>query len=323
MPFRWKCEARDRNDEAALDVPVLPRRRVLRRLGPLLGVAIAAGSLGALPRAALSQPTAGSAVPTVAAARALVPKDLRDKGVLTAAMPLDFEPFNYLDEKNEQVGLDVDMFRAVAETLGLKPDIQRMGFASIIPAVSGGRVDVGMSAMAILKPRLSQISFVRYANAGNGLIVLKGNPKNVKTTEGCGLSIAGEKGTQPLLLWQDIAKQCDADGKPKINILVFDGKGPQVLAVETGRADAAAVTYATALVAAEHSGGKLESAPGGLVPGGTVDCGIAFGKDHPELGQAIEAALKIILANGTYDKLFTKWNLSIEKSTPMIVQAAQ
>src|SRR5690349_22164226 len=58
-------------------------------------------------------------------ARALLPDDIKQKGVLVVAMPLDFEPFNYLDEKNEQVGLDVDMIRAVGDKLGLKVDIQR------------------------------------------------------------------------------------------------------------------------------------------------------------------------------------------------------
>jgi polar amino acid transport system substrate-binding protein len=91
------------------------------------------------------------------AARALLPEELRVKGVLTAAMPLDFEPYNYLDENNEQVGLDVDIFKAVAEVLGLKPQIERLAFASVIPAVSGGRVDVGMSSMGILDTRLKQI----------------------------------------------------------------------------------------------------------------------------------------------------------------------
>src|ERR1700760_3675393 len=58
------------------------------------------------------------------AARALLPDDLKQKGTLTVAMPLDFEPFNYLDEKNEQVGLDVDMIKAIGDKLGLKVDIQ-------------------------------------------------------------------------------------------------------------------------------------------------------------------------------------------------------
>lgn len=282
------------------------------------GLLVAALALIACGIAAGPKPAHAQA--TDDAARALLPAELREKGVLTAAMPLDFEPFNSLDASNTPIGLDVDMFHAIAGVLGLKPDIQRMGFASIIPAVNGGRVDVGMSAMGILPVRLTQISFVRYARAGNGLIVLKGNPSGITTTEGCGHSIAAEKGTQPLLVWQEIAKQCEAAGKPKVNLLVFDGKGPQVLAVQTGRADAAAVTYGTAAIAGKQSDGKLEAAPGPLVPGGTVDCGIGFSKAQVQLGKAIEAALQVLVADGTYAKLFDKWDLQASLSSPLLVQ---
>src|SRR5258707_885102 len=42
------------------------------------------------------------------AARKLLPDDIKQKGLLIAAMPLDFEPFNYLDAQNAQMGLDVE-----------------------------------------------------------------------------------------------------------------------------------------------------------------------------------------------------------------------
>ena len=253
------------------------------------------------------------------AARALLPDDIRQRGTLTAAMPLDFEPFNYLDENNQQVGLDVEIFQAVAGVLGLKPDIERMSFSSIIASVKGGRVDVGMSALGILPARLPVISFVRYGYLSSGLAVRKGNPANITTADGCGHTLAMEKGTNSLLLWQDIAKKCEAAGKP-VNLMIFDGKGPQVLAVETGRAEAAGFSYASTLVAAKHSDGKLEAAPGGPIPGGTVEAGIAFSKDKPELGHALEAALKVIVANGTYNKIFEKWGLSSDRAPVAIVQ---
>jgi polar amino acid transport system substrate-binding protein len=254
------------------------------------------------------------------AARRLLPDDLRQKGLLTAAMPLDFEPFNFLDEEGEQVGLDVEIFRAIADVLGLKPEIQRLSFASIIPAVSGGRVDVGMSSMGILEQRLKQVSFVRYTMLANGLIVRKGNPAHVSNTDACGHSIAVEKGTQPVFVWEKKAEECAAAGKPKIELLTFDGKGPQVLAVETGRADAAGVSFATAIIAPKHSDGKLEPAPGGPVPGSTVDAGIAVKKENQQLAQAIEAALKVLVANGTYQRILDKWGLGEAKATPSIFE---
>lgn len=256
----------------------------------------------------------------VTAARGLLPADIKQRGVLKAAMPLDFEPYNFLDDKNQQVGFDVEIFTAVADVLGVKPEIERLGFASIIPAVSGGRVDVGMSVMGILEARRKQVSFTRYALLANGLIVRKGNPTGIKNNDACGHSIAVEKGTQPVFVWEDISKKCEASGKPAIQLSVFDGKGPQVLAVEAGRAEAAGVSYATAIVAAKHSNGKLEPAPGGPVPGATVDAGIAFKKDNLQLGKAIEAALKVIIADGRYAKIMNAWALDGTAADPAIFE---
>jgi len=289
----------------------VPSRRTILRVGR-----VAASFLAAL--ALCVTTTAHAAVDE--AARALLPDDLKQKGTLVAAMPLDFEPFNYLDEKNEQAGLDVELIRAIGERLGLKVDIQRIGFASMIPAVSGGRVDVAMSAMGILPARLPLVSFVRYGHFSNGLVVRKGNPTGIRNDDACGHTIAVEKGTQPLMVWQKKSDECTAAGKAKIELLVFEGKGPQVLAVESGRAEAAGVGFATAIVAAKHSNGKMDAAPGGPVPGATVECGIAFNKEKVKLGQALEAGLKAMVADGTYDRIYAKWSLSPERAAPAIFQ---
>src|ERR1044071_8450693 len=102
-------------------VETQPRRR-RGRIARFATSLLAAASLGA---------SVASYAAVDEAARALLPDDIKQKGTLVVAMPLDFEPFNYLDEKNEQTGLDVDMIRAVGDKLGLKVDIQRMGFASM------------------------------------------------------------------------------------------------------------------------------------------------------------------------------------------------
>jgi polar amino acid transport system substrate-binding protein len=271
--------------------------------------------------AALVAPgVARAQTPTAADVKALVTDEIKKSGVIKAAMPLDFEPYNFLDDKNQQVGFDVEIFHAIANAMGVKPEIDRLAFASIIPAVSGGREDVGMSVMAILPARMKQVSFVRYSILANALIVKKGNPSGIRNDDACGHSIAVEKGTQPVLVWEKISKECESAGKKTIELTMFDGKGPQVLAVETGRADAAGVSYATAIVSAKHSDGKLEPAPGGPVPGATVDAGIAFKKGNTQLGKAIEAALKVVIADGTYKKIMDEWGLQGTGAEPKVFE---
>jgi len=270
---------------------------------------------------------AASAVPAMAApdtaARGLLPASVRDSGVLTVGMPLDYEPYNFMGADGKPHGLDVDIFDGIAETLGLKPQINRMGFASIIPAVSGARIEVGMSGIGIMPARLKVVSFARYSVATNGLVVASGNPAKINTQNACGHTIALEKGTSPELYWEGAADDCVKQGKPKMSLLVLDGEGPQMLAIQSGRAEAAGVGYATAVVVAQHSGGKLAVADGGPALGSTLDCGVAVSRDNPQLGKAIVAALKVMVANGSYDAIFKKWGLSALRSDPAFVAEAQ
>jgi polar amino acid transport system substrate-binding protein len=246
----------------------------------------------------------------IASARASLPDEMKAKGVLVAGMPLDYEPYTFVDDKNQPVGIDVDLIADVAKILGLKLQIQRIGFASLIPALQGGRIDVGMAGMGILPARLKVVSFVRYGQSQNGLVVRKGNPTKVSNLDACGHSIALEKGTTPLLFWEDVAKKCLADNKPKIDVMVFDGEGPQMLAVESGRAEAGGLGYATTVSVAKHSDGKLEVAAGGAAPGPALENGIPFKKDNVKFGAALEAAMKIMVADGRYDAIFAKWDVS-------------
>ena len=222
----------------------------------LLDVAFVASIVAAvLPAADARAASVDASAPAVVAARKLVPADVRSKGTLVAAMPLDYEPYNFLDDKNEQMGLDVDLFHSIAEVLGLKPEIQRMGFASVIPSVTGGRVDVGMSAMSILKPRLKVVSFVRYSHANQGLVVSKGNPAGVT-------GLADFTKADLKLALCDESAPCGTAAKS-----VFDKAG---------------------LTAAPDTYGQDVKATLALVTGGEVDAAMVYKTDAIAAGDAVE-----------------------------------
>lgn len=51
------------------------------------------------------------------------------------AMDTVFRPFEFTDENNEFVGIDVDIIKAVAEDQGFKIDIQSLGWDAAVAAV--------------------------------------------------------------------------------------------------------------------------------------------------------------------------------------------
>lgn len=61
-----------------------------------------------------------------------------------------FKPFEYTNENNEFVGIDVDLLAAIAEDQGFKYELQSLGWDAAVAAVQAGQAD-GLIAGATIK----------------------------------------------------------------------------------------------------------------------------------------------------------------------------
>ena len=93
------------------------------------------------------------------------------------------------------------------------------------------------------------------------------------------------------------------DNYPKVERVEVEKNQEMFNLVEIGRADAAVTGKPAAKVFAQAKP-ALDVLDEQLT---TEDYGIAVRKDAPELRAAVNAALKKIKADGTYDKLVQKW----------------
>jgi len=90
-----------------------------------------------------------------AAAVALLPKAIKDKGELTVAMDLSSPPMTFLAEDNTTpIGVNPDLARLVAKKLGLKLKFENTAFDTIIPGIDGGRYDFTATTMSATAERL-------------------------------------------------------------------------------------------------------------------------------------------------------------------------
>ena len=103
---------------------------------------------------------------------------------------------------------------------------------------------------------------------------------------------------------------CPPD-KP-LTVLQFPSNDQLTLALRSGRADVSMDTYGVAAYTLAHQPAteahKLE-----LVKGARYAVGyqaIVVAKTDPQLRDAIQAALESMMADGSYQKLFAKWDLS-------------
>ncbi len=287
----------------------------------------------AVPQTVIVQPTAApttaaTAAPTAApttAPVAQVPADaLVQKGKLTICTDFPYPPQEFYDDNGNPAGLDVEIGQEIAKRLGLQAQEVNSVFDTIIAAAKGGKCDIVISAQNITADRQKSISMIPYFQAGQSMVVAKGNPQNIKQpTDLCGKSAAAESGTTEADYLQGtgdyktsggLTQQCTKAGKPAVNVVVTQKDTDALQQLQAGKV---AVYFADSPVAAyytvqhpdqfEVTGQIVEPALEGIsVPCGQDDCTKA---PLSPLGQAIKAALKSMVADGTYTKILAKWKL--------------
>ena len=104
-----------------------------------------------------------------------------EKKTLTMGTNASFPPYEYYEE-NEIVGIDAEVAAAIAEKLGMELVIEDMDFNAIVPAVTTGKIDMGMAGMTVTEERLQSVDFsISYATGVQVIIVKEGSP--IKTLD--------------------------------------------------------------------------------------------------------------------------------------------
>jgi polar amino acid transport system substrate-binding protein len=227
---------------------------------------------------------------------------------------IEYAPIEFYKEGTTQVeGVDYDLAQALAAKLGVKVTfIDDTDFAGIIGALQAGRFDLIMSAMNDTADRRAKgADFIDYFTAGTSIIVQKGNPKGIKSAaDFCGQTVAVQRGTvQDTDVVTPQEPKCKSAGKA-MTVLRFEKDTDALEQVKNGRAVANLEDFPVAAYNAQTSGGGNDftavDVPG-ISPG---DYGIATLKKDTQLRNALQAALKAVIADGTYDQILQKWNVT-------------
>ena len=244
-----------------------------------------------------------------------LPKAIQDSGVIRIGSDIEYAPVEFFKENTKIAqGLDVDVANAIAAKLGVKARfIDDTDFAGIILALRSGRFDIVMSAMNDTAERRGKgVDFIDYFRAGTSVLAKKGNPLNIQSLDDlCGKTVAVQKGTvQETDIIAPQQPKCTAAGKPKIDVLTFEKDTDALQQVKTGRAVADLEDFPVAAYNETISGNGNDFQVVGT-PGFEVgQYGIAVPKEQAKLRDSLRAALKAVIADGTYDRILRKWNVT-------------
>jgi polar amino acid transport system substrate-binding protein len=246
---------------------------------------------------------------TQAAQAAELPKDkLVESGSLTYGVAATFPPFEF-QKDGALTGFDIDMIEALGKKLSATPKPMNMEFQGLIPALLGSRLDLINSAMYINDKRKEQVDFVPYMTIGELIIVKQGNPAGITGRDDtlCGKTISVTLGAIEETYARQDAERCKAAGKAEVTVQTLPTGPDTVTSVVQGRADAMFTSSPGAAVMLDEMAGQIEVA--GPEFDATTSIGMAVRKGDTAMHDAVEAALKEIVADGTYDQLVAKWKL--------------
>ena len=240
---------------------------------------------------------------------------IRSSHVLSIGTSND-APLSYIDSKtNEAAGVLPDILREVLkrENIDAKLDVVAMPFASLIPAVQSGRIELMGDAMYVRPARAKIMDF------SDGIFfnpesfdVAKGNPKKLhRIADLCGHAAGTYEGTVYVDMLKKAAAACPAD--KKLDVHLYPTIQNAFADLSTGRIDAAVVDSTLSAYALQQNKALNFELVGDYVPEDKADTICAFGvlKDSsPKFIAALNKDYAAMKADGTAAKLFEKWGLT-------------
>lgn len=235
---------------------------------------------------------------------ALVPDEIREKGVIVIGTNPPYAPNEFKNERGEIVGFDIDVMTAAAQLMGLRAEFRESDFEKIIPAIEGGTMDMGASSFTVNDERLQTVDFVTYFEAGIQWASAAGN--DIDPDDACGLNVAVQRTT--VSDQEDVparSEACVADGKPAIEKVQFDSQDEASTAVALGKVDAMSADSPISAYAVKQSEGKMQLA-------GDVFDSAPYGwpvRKDSELAAALEAAADKLIETGDFEKIARNWGV--------------
>jgi polar amino acid transport system substrate-binding protein len=242
----------------------------------------------------------------VSSIAAQVPAAVKAKGPLTVAADATYAPNEFIaPDGHTVVGMDADLAKAIGQVLGLKINMVNATFDTIIPGLTSGKYDLGMSSFTDTLERQKTVDFVTYFVAGTSFYVKTSGGPDIKSLAGlCGYKVAVEKGTTQAADVQAQAPKCNSAGKP-VTPEIFNDQNAVNLALSSGRADVAMADSPVAAYQVKQSNGTFKLSGKEY---GTAPYGIAIPKNNG-MAKPILAAVEHLMANGTYMKILDTWGI--------------
>jgi polar amino acid transport system substrate-binding protein len=238
---------------------------------------------------------------------AVVAQTIPDLGGRTIVVVTEdaYFPLQFVDSaSNKSVGWEYDAVDALSKKLNFKVEYQKIAWDAMIPAVSEGQYDMGMTGITIKEDRKEKVDFSDPYMKSEIFMMVRGD--ETRFTDGPSfaanpdLLVGAQAGTSPFYVAvYGILDQNEQN--PRIKLM--ETFAATVEALKAGDVDLVLTDSAAGRFITDGSGGALKLIGGPLQ---TEEFGFIFPKGS-DLIAPINAGIAALKADGTLDALTKKW----------------
>lgn len=214
-----------------------------------------------------------------------------------------YAPWSFVDEQGKLTGWDVDIANALCEEMKVKCEVVAQEWDGIIPGLNAKKYDMIVASMTVTEKRKQQVAFSKkYKNTTSQFVAEKGTYPDTSPEALKGKRIGVQRGSSQDGFLTDTYKDSE--------IVRYDKTTDPEMDLMAGRIDLMIANRVTSLVnfltRPEAANYELvgQEYSGGVLGEGNA---IALRKDDTELLAQVNSALDAIMANGTYDKITSKY----------------
>ena len=228
---------------------------------------------------------------------------VKKRGKLIAGVKTDFPPFGTIDASGKNVGFDVDVAHLFAKALF--NDEQQVELVAVtsgnrIPFLQSGKIDIIIATVTVTDERRQIVEFSEpYFMSGSLLLVPKASTaKGLEDMAGKTIAVI-----QGAIQDKDVEQM-----QPKASRLKFGKVSEALLAVKGGRADGFVQDDVLILTLARENP-DMKTVGKAFIP---RPYGIAARKGDTEFIGWVNAQLRKMHQDGTYDRLWKKYFADVE-----------
>ena len=218
-------------------------------------------------------------------------------GVLSVGTNAEFPPFEYVDDNGEPDGFDIALIKAIGEKLGVEVQVENMEFNALVASI-GGKIDVAIAGMTVTDERKEMVDFSDSYYTAVQYVILPKDSEIAAAADLEGKAIGVQLGTTGDFIAEEIAGA---------EVAQYNKALDAVNDLVNGRLDCVIVDKNPALVFQSRFQDQVTAVDGAQFDFEPEEYAIAIPKGDTALADQINAALKEMMDDGTFDALVKEY----------------